>query len=417
MEHGSQPPEPVMTLAQVDEALLGMRTDQARITENLLELEGTAGYRFLHGGELHGRTRQRWLEASEDLARLWQLFDVYQRLVDAAEARRGTQRRLGSAELRDLTHLLRGPSIELPWDTGGLADRSLLDPRRGHVTPSEALEHMVERYGRATAVVTSADAAWKVLHPRLRTVEDLHEEAVARATELGDAPDDLTDLSSQVDQLRDTVRTDPLSLLRADAPTDRTDDVAAAVDTTALDALRERLIEVRDRLDAAVATRDNAATALHTVRTAAEDVRRAARDANEQLAGIRARIAASALEPIPETHTTLEPQLERLGWLHTNGRWEELDRLLRETHLHITSLAGAVESAASANRARLHRRDELRGRMDAYRVKAARLGRAEEPRVHSAQEHAEKLLWEAPCDLPAAAEAVEQYQRALNERA
>lgn len=420
MEHGSQPPEPTMTLAQVDEALLRMRTDQARITENLLELEGTAGYRFLNGGELHGRTRQRWQEASEDLARLWQLFDAYQRVLDAAEAKRGTQRRLGSAELQELSQLLRGPSIELPWDTNHLADRSLLDPRRSHATPQEALEDMVERYGRATAVVTGADAAWKVLHPRLRAVEECHEEAVSRATELGDTPDDLAALSGRVGQLRDTVRGDPLSLVRAQAPehpADLTGSVASNVDTAALEELQEHLVEIRDRLDAAVDVRDNVSSALHTVRSAAEDLRRAARDAAEQLEGVRARIAASALEAIPEVHTDVESRLERLDQLHTSGRWEELDRQLQETHLQITSLMAAVESAATANRAQLHRRDELRGRLDAYRVKAARVGRAEEPRVHSAQEHAEKLLWEAPCDLPAAATAVEQYQRALNERA
>lgn len=61
----------------------------------------------------------------------------------------------------------------------------------------------------------------------------------------------------------------------------------------------------------------------------------------------------------------------------------------------------------------LSRRDELRGLLGAYQAKAARLGAAEDPGLTERYNHARGLLWTAPCDLAAAADAVTGYQQAV----
>src|SRR6266545_3950513 len=61
----------------------------------------------------------------------------------------------------------------------------------------------------------------------------------------------------------------------------------------------------------------------------------------------------------------------------------------------------------------LARRDELRGRLDAYRAKAARLGYAEHDGLTALHTRARELLYTAPCDLRAATRAVFAYQQAL----
>jgi hypothetical protein len=49
----------------------------------------------------------------------------------------------------------------------------------------------------------------------------------------------------------------------------------------------------------------------------------------------------------------------------------------------------------------------------AYKSKAARLGRAEDLELTQRYDRARDLLWTAPCDLGAAAEAVAAYQQAI----
>ncbi|OLT24043.1 hypothetical protein BJF79_45530 [Actinomadura sp. CNU-125] len=64
----------------------------------------------------------------------------------------------------------------------------------------------------------------------------------------------------------------------------------------------------------------------------------------------------------------------------------------------------------------LERRDELRGRLDAYRVKAARLGLAEDDATAGLYEKARALLWTSPCDLREATVALSEFQRAVAAR-
>ena len=50
---------------------------------------------------------------------------------------------------------------------------------------------------------------------------------------------------------------------------------------------------------------------------------------------------------------------------------------------------------------------------DAYKAKAARLGATEDPSLAARYDQARQLLWTAPCDLTAAADAVNRFQRAV----
>jgi hypothetical protein len=61
----------------------------------------------------------------------------------------------------------------------------------------------------------------------------------------------------------------------------------------------------------------------------------------------------------------------------------------------------------------LDRRTELRGRLEAYRAKAARLGHAESATLSALHRAAYDVLFTAPCDLLEATRAVGRYQRAV----
>ncbi|MGH3881629.1 MAG: hypothetical protein ACRDSK_31790, partial [Actinophytocola sp.] len=64
----------------------------------------------------------------------------------------------------------------------------------------------------------------------------------------------------------------------------------------------------------------------------------------------------------------------------------------------------------------LDRRAELRGRLEAYRVKAARLGYGEDLALEKLHLRAQELLFTAPCDLAAATRALNRYQQGLQDR-
>jgi hypothetical protein len=61
----------------------------------------------------------------------------------------------------------------------------------------------------------------------------------------------------------------------------------------------------------------------------------------------------------------------------------------------------------------LARRTELRGRLEAYRAKAAARGLAEHDDLSTLYTRAHELLFTAPCDLRASTRALHAYQHAL----
>jgi uncharacterized coiled-coil DUF342 family protein len=81
--------------------------------------------------------------------------------------------------------------------------------------------------------------------------------------------------------------------------------------------------------------------------------------------------------------------------------------------------AGAHEALNRAQQLRaaadglIARRDELRGRIEAYRAKANASGLAENESLAPLFEQAHTLLFTAPCDLRAATRAVHAYQTTL----
>ena len=111
--------------------------------------------------------------------------------------------------------------------------------------------------------------------------------------------------------------------------------------------------------------------------------------------------------------TSLDARLAALETLKAAGRW---DRLAAELDAIEKEAAAELEHSREAERAAtgaLGRRDELRGLLEAYQAKAARLGAAEDMGLTARYQQARDLLWTAPCDLTAASAAVTDYQQAI----
>jgi len=128
---------------------------------------------------------------------------------------------------------------------------------------------------------------------------------------------------------------------------------------------------------------------------------------------VRVSLTKRGALPAPPDVSDLAGQLAGLDVLAAQGRWSRLEAELDQLSRQATALASGCRDAERQAVGLLERRDELRGLLDAYRARAAKLGGAEDAGLDERYDRAHGLLWAAPCDLPAAADAVTGYQQAV----
>ncbi|MGH8910241.1 MAG: hypothetical protein ACRD0K_28050 [Egibacteraceae bacterium] len=139
---------------------------------------------------------------------------------------------------------------------------------------------------------------------------------------------------------------------------------------------------------------------------------------DEAVAGMRAACSGVVAElrgepeTLDETAALMATCAEALAKIAAADLASLLEDLERDT----ASEAERLRAASATARGLLEERAELRGRLGAYRAKAARLGYAEDLTLHKLYQNAHRLLWTAPCDLNAAATAVLHYQQSLTTR-
>ena len=122
------------------------------------------------------------------------------------------------------------------------------------------------------------------------------------------------------------------------------------------------------------------------------------------------RIAAT-LPPVPEL-PRLGDRVAALDGLRQAGQWTQLAAELDAIEQQAAAAAERSREAERTAVALVDRRDELRGLLDAYHARAARLG-AGHPDLDARYQAARELAWSRPCDLAASADAVTGYQQAV----
>jgi hypothetical protein len=393
---------PVMTKEQAAAAAQAALSERDAIQANLLELDGSFGKRLLAGAALTGQTKRRWDAAAATLATLWQVYSAYSAAVDrAAEAVAG---RLGPRELAAVTALLTGPSVQLASGPAPLAGRDLADSGREELTLVTAVARMRRAFASVTEVVAAAEQVWTEMAGRLDTIGAELDRVTRLTTTLNDeaVTGNLAASQARLARQRDTLNGDPLSLWQG-----------SAVDVSPADRLAERVTSIAARVDELVRLRDEARDRIAEVTAAADRARAARDDAVAAWQQAAAKIVPEAMPPPPGDPADLSGRLAGLDALLAAGRWvrlsSELDLLERELAAAATKFIDTERAVVAL----MNRRDELRGLLDAYRAKAARLGAVEDTGLAERYDRARDLLWTAPCDLAAAADAVTGYQQAV----
>jgi hypothetical protein len=407
-------PIPMMTLDQVESALTRLGTDGDRMAGALIALESHPGHRFLTGARLSGRTAALWDQTQADIALLYQRFDAYRAVLAKATEVRARRNRPGPAELTELSVLLRGTSVELATEEIPLARRGLTGPSTvtHRLTLAELVTAMDTTFQRATDVVIATDDVWSAfvhLADPLETRLDAARE-LAASLGLGEVRDPLFtalgDLGTELADIRATAFGDPLAYYRGEPG-------AGEPDLRDVDALSTRLASIRVDLDALATVRAGYDEQVGRARAAIDRLTALAAEAQQAHATALDKIVAPAIADVPSEAEPLLARLSGLTELVARQRWSSVSAELAALATATDDAVRRVRDVQDTATALLDRRAELRGRLDAYRVKAARSRINEDAEIAGSYQQAYDLLWTSPCDLRAATKALNRYQQAI----
>ncbi|HEX7661142.1 MAG TPA: hypothetical protein VF444_16855 [Pseudonocardiaceae bacterium] len=399
---------PRMTSTEVDQALDRLGADGQTIADALVELERHPGYEFLSSAALTGETQRRWTAAKESVAGLWSHLASYRAVLDEARQVRERRGRPGQTELTELSDLLTGPAVVLGSEDVPLEQRGLTGPATvvTRTTLADLVASMNTSYRSVADLAATAQA---VLSEYAKPLDELASGLTATETlvgQLGLAESghpvltEISDLHGEIDTLRETVFTDPLALAGQASRAER---------------ITARLDAARDQVDALGSFRTEAAERMRRAAADIESVGAAESAARQARERARAKIAVS-LPTVGDSVATLRDQLDEVRALSGDGRWPKAQESMAVLTSAIAEALRRANSARDTATALLGRRDELRGRLDAYRAKAARIGFAEDAELTAGYQRARELLWRAPCDLAAATRALAAYQRLITDK-
>jgi hypothetical protein len=238
----------------------------------------------------------------------------------------------------------------------------------------------------------------------LRRLDAFHTGAqvvLTRSQDLGsDRDPEITMLRATLDRAAAAIATDP-------------------ADGTALGDLEGILATAQQRVDLLDNHRRQLPAELAAAAAELSALEVAVREGADAFTHAHDRIAAPTglLQPLDlETggDRALRPWLERVQHEADAGSYETAFRGVTAWRKAAAEWLTNARRVAATNAAPVVRRNELRGLIDAYRAKAAALGRAEDghlARIHAA---AKAVLYAAPCSLDSAERLVRDYVSAVN---
>ncbi|GAA1328337.1 hypothetical protein [Actinocatenispora thailandica] len=391
---------------EADQRLTAIGAEYDRLAAAMYALDSHPALRWLRAGGATGATAERLADLPQRVSVLWAHFSVAGDLLEAARAARARHGRPTDDDLAELTALLREPMVAL--DEAGLPADGTGGPVARRLCLVDLIPMVLADAEAAGNRLAAVQGALTALTDLLSPTADAVDAVATLGTEFG-ATDLVRPLTDELDAVRGQALGDPL----AGAP----DGTPTAAVTARLGRLDAAEAAARSRLSGLVALRDDYAgrrAAWTDALTALAEAEHAAAAAYRATA---AKIADPGLPPVPAAAERLRGRLANLDELHRGAAWPALADAVAATEREIAAAADRARELHGAADGLLARREELRGRLTAYRAKAAALGRLEDPEVARRYGAAERLLYTAPCDLPAATRAVYGYQQALSELA
>ncbi|MET0133195.1 MAG: hypothetical protein ABW215_06335 [Kibdelosporangium sp.] len=394
--------QPQLSLEEADQALRRLGSESDRMADALVAMDSHAGNQLLRNAVLTGETERRWAEASATMAVLWEQFNLHRRLLEQAREVLERRTKPGPAELGEVSTLLTGAVVELNAQQLPIEQRSLTGPAvvSERITLTELVDRMKAAYGAVTEVLAAADTAWTRTIKQLDPLDIEVRSVAALATSLGVDDPGLARLRAELAEVRQLALSDPIAVGTVKPP----------------DRLANELTDVQARLTRLSLAKDSFDDRTARIGALLGEIGGAQSDAELAYVTVLAKIATPGLPRLVDLAAPLRARLAELPELWRAGQWRELASGLDDLERDATSALAEARTQLRNVTGLLDRRLELRGRLEAYRAKANRLGHAEDLELMALHREAHTVLHTSPCDLPAATRAVNRYQQALQDK-
>jgi hypothetical protein len=388
-----------VNLQQIDDRVEVLRGAVEHAEAELVELDRDEFRRLLTASPLSGDTAARWAQADGQSQLTWQWFLAVKDWLAAIVQQRGTRSSVSTELCDQLTAALdRRPAEILPGAAapdaarpGGPAPASVDALLRAVLAGNEAVR----------AVVTRVAAVWQGTSTTLAALESQCSEIEQRATQAGlPAPNELAVARSLLTQLRKRCAEDPLAV---DPANDGTAPIAGGLE------------RARTAITQAIASRQNAsqesADSIAQIEAAIGQLAAARESERESSAKVG---GASTLAEMEHAAAELVALRDEFSAARSETNVDHMVRALAALRVRSATAQERARRLVGAAGASLAQRNELRGRLDAYRAKARAMGRGEDPELESIYREAADALFTAPCDLAHSESLVLSYQRALS---
>jgi hypothetical protein len=374
----------VLTIDEIDRELASRTEEVAAMSATLVELDNHPGLDHVRCFPPTGATAKRWAVVEKSLAQLWEDLGRMSSMVESARAVRARGSRLDGTDRAELTRILCERPLEVSRERIPLAQRGITGPGEAveYVGLADIADQMRAAYPDVIEFLDAVVAINSKIADRLAPSRERLDEAGAAG------PKELAELLA-------VSATDPLSLT--------THELEQRIRAIA-DSIEQRSVELAE-LAALLA---NWPDALASTAARLD----ALRDATQRAVQIRTRAEQIVLTgPLPVPANT-EPCLRQELRSITTPDPEALRSVQRRIESALRVVRGDVELAQGL----LDRRSELKGRLTAYKARAARLGLGEDRDLLASSRIATGLLSHQPSDLRAVTRAIKDYQEMIVEK-
>ncbi len=376
----------------------GLRADVQELSAKLRELEANPAYRRLRNSRSSGSTLRAWDRASTLADELAAQLRAARVTLDEAEAVLPERGRATKQDLTRLTAILNGQAQEGTATRGVLAELNAM--KASHEEVARTVEDIEDCASTVRQQLAGLAETLRSLRVRASSLSFRDEASIAV----------LDGLERELVEITPAAHADPRGCVLA------TGDGSSAATSDRLRRLAAGVDNAHQHLSTLSRRQAEWQTALADLRTEFAEVEQLEQECRRAEATVRTRIAEAAVAEEPEATQRLRAALAELERRRTDEVWVVTRQAIQEIGQGLVAAREQIIQRRDAAQALLEQRDELRGRLSAYRAMAIRLNHAEDLDLAAEYEHTYHLLWSGPCDLAAAAEAVASYQRAVIER-
>lgn len=374
----------------------------ATCTRNMLELTEVSTYKLLGSptfDALKGTTKKQCEAVLPPFEELFSMLKLMSDQVSEAKAILANLPRLGrDTKLAEVTALL--DAVKLPPVTVPLEKRGLLSAAEvtESVTPERLIDAMTKAFDDARALVFKIRNTWGPLNERVNKLRGELNGLKTEAEDLSVPVSELAQAETSLNTVAGNVLSDPLA-----AADDFEVSVAPVIESTRtrLGQLKALKLQVGNQMA-------EAEQALAHLKTTHEKSVQAVNERKEKVSVEHEDQLTMPLDDkvIPQ----LEVWLGRLKTTISDGKYQAAAVGLSNWHAQALNRTSSAESAFQANEALVRERRDMRGLMEALKVRAVAEGLAEDPDVSRLFAEATRLLYARPTPMAQARSLVKQYQ-------